>query len=260
MTLISEPTGKGRTPNPRRRAVTDTTATKAGASEEQLASFDFFSLPRELRDEIYLHSLTFKRKFRSQHGARLRGRRVTEPSLLQVSRQFHDEYLERAEQHTCLVIVDRPEFHGDSLKLPRPISRARNLELYLAVACDSPDHFTDQCRVVKEMRMHRKWIVNLCNQMRFLESLSITLIVDPHQHVNECEAKVLELQDKLTNFADLKALEVCHCDYAGKDVGWSFANKRTLEMKWSNEDGMLHRVKKGTASSVEEAVTKDFSA
>ena len=241
MTLITEPTGKGRTPNPRRRAASETDKVKPEDTAEQLTSFAFFALPRELRDEIYLHCLTFKRKFRSQHGARLRGRRVTETSLLQVSKQFRSEYLERAEQHMTFVIVDRPEFHGDPLKLPPAISRARYLELYLAIACDSPDHFTDQCRVVKEVRMHRKWIADLCDKMRFLESLSITLVVDPHQHVKECETKLLELQHKLTNINDLKALEVCHCDYAGKDVGWSFANKRTVVMEWSAEDGTLRR-------------------
>ncbi|KAK0942127.1 hypothetical protein LTR29_006372 [Friedmanniomyces endolithicus] len=249
ITVPVEPRSKARSPMPtsRRRAPTAADEVKPEGTPLQ-TTFNFFGLSRELRDMVYDFSLTFKRKIRSQHGARLRGRMVTEASLLLVSKQFSREYFERAQYHTCLIIVDRPEFHGDSFKIPRAISYARNVELFLAIACDSPDHFTDQCRVVKEVRMHRKWIVDLCQKMRRLESISIKLITDPHQHIEACEAKLLELQHKLTNFEELKNLAVYHCDYAGKETGWSFASKRTLVMEWSAKDGELHRVEAAKAS------------
>ncbi|KAK0259938.1 hypothetical protein LTS09_005272 [Friedmanniomyces endolithicus] len=249
ITVPVEPRSKARSPMPtsRRRAPTAADEVKPEGTPLQ-TTFNFFGLSRELRDMVYNFSLTFKRKIRSQHGARLRGRMVTEASLLLVSKQFSREYFERAQYHTCLIIVDRPEFHGDSFKIPRAISYARNVELFLAIACDSPDHFTDQCRVVKEVRMHRKWIVDLCQKMRRLESISIKLITDPHQHIEACEAKLLELQHKLTNFEELKNLAVYHCDYAGKETGWSFASKRTLVMEWSAKDGELHRVEAAKAS------------
>ncbi|TKA76310.1 hypothetical protein B0A55_04198 [Friedmanniomyces simplex] len=251
------PRSKARSPLPvsRRRSPTAADAVKPEVTEPPQITFNFFDLPRELRDLIYDFSLTFKRKIRSQHGARLRGRNVAESSLLLVNKQFRREYFERAEHHTCLVIVDRPEFHGDLLKLPPAISYARSLELYLAIACDSPDHFTDQCRVIKEARMHRKWIADLCQKMRQLQSLSIKLIIDPHQHIQACESKLLELQHKLTNFEELKALGVYHCDYAGKETGWSFASKRTVVMEWSAEDGELHAVEAKSASPDSETTT-----
>ncbi|KAK1080903.1 hypothetical protein LTR33_005136, partial [Friedmanniomyces endolithicus] len=250
ITVPVEPRSKARSPLPtsRRRAPTAADEVKPEGTAPPQTIFNFFGLSRELRDMVYDFSLTFKRKIRSQHGARLRGRMVTEASLLLVGKQFSREYFERAQYHTCFIIVDRPEFHGDFFKIPRALSYVRNVELFLAIACDSPDHFTDQCRVVKEVRMHRKWIADLCQKMRRLESISIKLITDPHQHIEACEAKLLELQHKLTNFEELKKLAVYHCDYAGKETGWSFASKRTLVMEWSAKDGELHRVEAPSAS------------
>ena len=102
---------------------------------EHKAVFDFFRLPRELRDEIYKHSLEFKRKLAPQHYARMRGRKVAELSPQLVSRQFGREYSDRAERESCLVIVDRDHFHGELFKLPRPMRSTRKLELHVALAC-----------------------------------------------------------------------------------------------------------------------------
>ncbi|KAK3648817.1 hypothetical protein LTR56_007257 [Elasticomyces elasticus] len=254
---VPELSVKARTHVLRKRAPTVEDEMKPEATETDLTSFNFFGLPKELRDLIYDFSLIYKRKIRSQHGARLRGRRVPEPSLVLVSKQVHHEYLQRAEHHTCLVIVDRPEFHGDPFRIPSAISYARNVELYLAIACDAPDHFTDQCRVVKEVRMHRKWIAQLSQKMRHLLSIKIHLIIDPHHHIEACEAKLLELQYMLTGFEELKALEVYHCDYAGKAMGWSFAGKRTLVMEWSEEHRELRRM--GAVGAVSDVMKQKMS-
>ncbi|KAK5108867.1 hypothetical protein LTR62_007757 [Meristemomyces frigidus] len=204
--------------------------------------FRFFDLPRELRDQIYTESLVYKRKYLSQHGARLRGRQVAHPNILLISKQFKTEYLERAEEHTTLVIVDRPEFHGEKITLPREISYARHVELHLAIACDAPDHFVNQCRVTKEVRMHHNWLSHLCSQMRHLKTLRIDLVIDPHQYIAACEQNLLELQYKLSNVPELMALRLLYCDYAGKDFGWDFSKKRTLAWELDGKDRMLHRV------------------
>jgi hypothetical protein len=213
------------------------------APELSKPAFPFFDLPRELRDEVYDSGLIFKQKIPTQTAARLRGRRVANPTLLQVSKQFRQEYLERAERQTCLVVVDRPEYHGESIKLPTSLSYIRKLEVHIAIACDAPDHLIDKCRVVKEMRMHHTWIASLCSQIRNLDSVSIKVVIDPHQYIDTCERHLLELQHKLTSVEELKLLEVWHCDYAGRveSAGWNFSKPRKLAMKWEERDGMLHR-------------------
>lgn len=207
--------------------------------------FEFFSLPRELRDKIYEEALQFKRKFEAQGGVRLRGRRIVQPSLLQVSHQFQQEYLECAETKTCLVIVDRDHYHGEMLELPTPVKYARKLELHLALACDSPDHIMNRCRILPEIRMHRKWIGDLCEQMKHLDSITIKVLMDAHDFIADCEQNLLAEQYRFANIEALTCLEVYHCDYyvgAKSGAAWNFQRPKKLFMKWSPERGELRRV------------------
>jgi hypothetical protein len=211
--------------------------------------FRFFDLPRELRDDIYDQSLVFKTKYASQHGVRLRARRSTILSLLLVNHQFQAEYLERAAQHTCLVVTDRGTFHGEDVKLPKPLSYARQLEVFLATCCESPSLHGDKrhpCSVIRELRMHRKWIVHLCAQMKFLQSLKIEVMLDPHGNVSGCEEAFLKHQHRLTNFdasiAPLKGLEVYHSSHYVSEGVWSFNRPRKLVLEWDAASGDVKRV------------------
>ncbi|KAK5124222.1 hypothetical protein LTR85_001925 [Meristemomyces frigidus] len=244
-----------------------TRSVKVAKNEAQEAGvFDFFSLPRELRDQIYEEALQYKKKFQSQHGARIRGRRIAEVSLQLVSKQFRQEYLERAERETCLVIVDRDHYHGEILRLPTPIKYAKKLELHLALACDQPDHIVGRCRVLPEIRMHRKWIVDLCEQMKHLESVAINVMIDPHAMVKDCEQSLLNEQYRFSNLDTLASVDVYHCAYyvgAGNAVvnataagsahaatttgkspssSWNFTRQRKLIMNFSPETGNLQRL------------------
>ena len=218
------------------------TELKTNLTTKDDSTFDFFRLPRELRDQIYFDSLFYKRKYPDQSSARVRGRRVVNPDLLLISKQFKSEYVERAEQHTALIIVDRPEYHGDNITLPNEITYARQLEVHIAIACDAPDHFGNQCRVTKEVRMHHRWLSNLCTKMRHLQSVRVDMVIDPHQYINDCEAKLMEMQYKLSNVLELSSLRLFYCDYAGRDFGWNFSKSRKLAWEWNAEDRSLHRV------------------
>ncbi|KAI7212189.1 hypothetical protein KC333_g7253 [Hortaea werneckii] len=221
--------------------------TSVSTQKKQTSTFNFFNLPRELRDSIYDESLIFKRKFEDQSGVRIRGRRLVQIHLLLINRQFRDEYLERAEKKTCLVIVDRDRYHGESLKLPAIMKYTRKLELHLALACDVPDHILSRCKVTQEVRMHRKWIGNLCDQMKHLESVKIHVLIDAHEHVTECEGHILKEQYRFTNLENLTSLEIFHCDYyvghKGTTCAWNFSRPRKVVMRWSAEKGELERVK-----------------
>lgn len=201
-------------------------------------------LPRELRDEIYsaFADLSFKTKLPSQHEARLRARRALIPELLRINRQFRDEYLESAAQKTALVIVDRAEYEGSPIELPQPLHYVRKLELHLAIACSAYNHVgANGCRVLRELRMHRKWITGLSAQMRHQDQLTIKLLLEPHHHVDDCEQRLLDEQSKFTNIQTLTLFEVYRCEYtAGRDEHWNFGKPRTLVMKWDGD--VLQRV------------------
>ncbi|EMC94949.1 hypothetical protein BAUCODRAFT_519967 [Baudoinia panamericana UAMH 10762] len=220
--------------------------------------FRFFDLPREMRDQIYDESLTFKQKYQSQHGIRLRGRRVVNPALLLVSKQFHQEYVERADRKTTLVIVDRNVYHGELLevsKLPKQLTCATKLEIHLALACNGEaDHITNGCRVLKELRMHRKWIVDLVRKMRRIGAIEIKVVLDPRDQGSVCERKFIELQYLFTNVEELQRLEVFHADYGMTGADWNFQKSRELVMEWTQGACEVRRVEmpsvKGEASSM----------
>lgn len=268
----------------------------------EVRSFNFFDFPRELRDQIYEEALEYKKKYRSQHSARIRGRRVADVSLLLVSHQFQQEYMEQAERNTCLLIVDRDHFHGENLKLPTPIKYARKLELYVALACeylltsmhsawwltvqigDEPDHIVGRCRILPELRMHRRWIVDLCHQMTHLQSVAIHVMIEPHAMIKDCEQNLLDQQYRFSNLEALTSVDVYHCDYffganaptsnttgatntntnagvttiANTDAGdkrcaWNFTKPRKLVIKLSPKSGSLERVSSKKDEAMEKA-------
>ncbi|KAF2764785.1 hypothetical protein EJ03DRAFT_16056 [Teratosphaeria nubilosa] len=237
----------------KRRDVRQTPAQPdAAARKAKTGVFRFFDLPRELRDQIYYDSLIFKRKFESQHGSRLRARRMADVNLLVISHRFREEYLERAERHTCVVVTDRGIYHGEFLKLPNPLKYATRLEIFVAACCESPalhGNSRHPCSVVREIRMHRKWIENLCSQMRNLSSLKIEIMLDPHKRVSGCEDALLREQHRLTGLdervAPLRSLEVYHSSHYVSEGVWSFNRPRTLVMRYVPETGELRRIEEG---------------
>lgn len=227
---------------------------RTGPRQPQI--FPFFSLPRELRDQIYAHALVFKHKLPSQHHVRLRARRVPILSLLLVSRQFRTEYHETAERLSCLIVVDRNTYHGEPLLVPRGLTYIRRLEVFLATCCEEPTHRDltaphplsgrRGCGVVPEMRMHRTWLTDLVGQLRGLEGVKVEVLLDPQQAL--CEGFLLAEQHRLMGGVrglgvEIKGFEVCYAEYLGSgEEAWNFLRKRRVVMRWDAERGQLIRI------------------
>jgi hypothetical protein len=135
--------------------------------------FDFFGLPRELRDVIYVLCLvdTPFREFdnkcaedESEDGfkAQLRDAPVTE--LLLVNRQFSEEYRSSAKLVQKLFVEDHiesqthdPYFKAETLpSAMKVIARAHfELSIRFTETCHiEPEH----CRVHKDINLHMRWI------------------------------------------------------------------------------------------------------
>ncbi|GAB1744413.1 hypothetical protein NU219Hw_g1691t1 [Hortaea werneckii] len=106
--------------------------------------FDFFGLSRELRDTIYDDLLTDNTLL--QTGDDLSGfsflaKGTVDTNFLLVSRSFHDELKERAEETLHVTVQD----HGDDLsdlyeaKFPPLLLRVRSLTLQLWLGCHGDD-------------------------------------------------------------------------------------------------------------------------
>ncbi|KAK0942131.1 hypothetical protein LTR29_006376 [Friedmanniomyces endolithicus] len=155
--------------------------------------FDFFRLPRELRDLIYneLDTTTARVKVTRKWSTKLRGiaHDLPAPKMLQFSHRFSAEYRSIVQKKTTLVIEDhfgdftRPE--DISLELSPSVSAIQlvRLELYAAhsrlpVDCRGED--MDCCITGRDIALHKRWIPVLLAKLSQLTSLTIDVHI-PYQ-------------------------------------------------------------------------------
>jgi len=84
--------------------------------------FDFFGLPRELRDKIYEQPILFEYEHLptdSENGLIAKAKKL-DTSLLLVSRQFRDEYTERCAGRQVLCMRDHCKYLGSKDVIPLP--------------------------------------------------------------------------------------------------------------------------------------------
>ena len=100
--------------------------------------FDFFGLPRELRDNIYEQPVLFEYEHLPTDREKdlITKAKKLRTSLLLVSRQFREEYTERCTGQEILCIRDHCEALGATTVLPSP-NRARFWAIEYFVM---PDH------------------------------------------------------------------------------------------------------------------------
>ena len=204
--------------------------------------FAFFSLPPELRDQIYELLLEPEHPLPSQYGLRFQVKNAINAELLLISHQFKDEYLESAEAKAVIVLEDECEYQGELLQFPSPLRYLRKLEVHLAITCDSHYYAAQDWGVVEEFRMHRNWVMEFMAHTQPLLSLSINLYLAPDAHVESCEQSVLEHHSKLTSLDDLTDLRVYQCKYEEPGKGWDFNVHKVLVMEYSQETEALRRV------------------
>lgn len=214
------------------------------------AVFDFFGMPRELRDFVYDKSLTAKFELDRRGDAYEAGvfaRWIPTTRLLLVSRQFNTELRERSTCFSVLTIEERlSETLSIDLTLTNHVALIPRLELKLSLQCGGDDHDGSavHCSVESEIDMHAAWIKELIAQMVRLHSLSIELYISPCADVSTCEEQVLVHQSRLTGPGLITAFNVFHCDVGPED--FCYDRPKKLVMAWSEETKCLQRVERRT--------------
>lgn len=92
------------------------------SANDSIRFFDFFGLPRELRDKIYEQPVLFEYEHlptTSREDLITKAKKLR-TSLLLVSRQFRDEYTERCAGQQALCMRDHCAFRGDIAVSPSP--------------------------------------------------------------------------------------------------------------------------------------------
>ena len=143
--------------------------------------FDFFGLPRELRNEIY--SLLTKEEVLNSgittdgyaESIRVTVKNAMLPKLFVLNRQFQAEYEEQFERGQTIVFKDvgsttlrRPDF-GDKY------SNAPNAEVLCMAVCVARGCDGDRCAVTDSFKSHAAWIKSSVQQLKKLEQLLIKI-------------------------------------------------------------------------------------
>ncbi|KAK1072751.1 hypothetical protein LTR74_002266 [Friedmanniomyces endolithicus] len=216
------------------------------------AAFDFFGLPRELRDFIYevLETTTARVKVTHKWSTKLRAKAhdLPAPKMLQLSHRFSSEYRSIVQKKTTLVIEDhfgdftRPE--DITVELSRSVSTIQlvRLELYVAhtllpVDCRGGD--MDCCITGRDVALHKRWIPVLLAKLSQLTSLTIHVHIPYHCGDAEKRSALVEHVSALTTLPGSEGItvivnpgvryeDVARWDYTSLDKEKVLTWKRTV--------------------------------
>lgn len=153
----------------------------------------FFSLPRELRDDIYS-------MVREDHTIMLNKKtfacRTLVPSVRLVSRQFKSEYDQSAQLNTSVHILDSfQEFaQGERLhripsilRIPRIATNSSRLVVNWSVLYDCDKPFgglqTGLSDGAFEIQRNLSKLIRLCSSLPFLKEVCVCMFIHPRQHL-----------------------------------------------------------------------------
>lgn len=150
----------------------------------------FFSLPRELRDDIYSmvrkdHTLTLNRKIFAC--------RTLVPSVRLVSRQFKSEYDQSAQTNTSVHILDSSQelAQGERLhhipRVPRFAANSSRLVVNWSVLYDCNKPFgglqTGLSDGAFEIQRNLSKLVRLASSLPFVVEVCVCMFIHPRQHL-----------------------------------------------------------------------------
>lgn len=136
--------------------------------------FDFFALPRELRNMVY--PLLVEDHILNEHLATTEARilHVPLPELQTLSHQFRDEYNETFKQGLTINFEDyRAE--GYWPEIPPPPQNITKAKFILLMICDSSNCAHHVCQAEEDTAHHLEWITEIIPNMKDLKSVEVTV-------------------------------------------------------------------------------------
>ena len=197
------------------------TSKMAGNGQNSNASgevFDFFGLPRELRDAIYeVDSLTERQtaplSVNERKGAHIVNHKPL-TNLLLVSRTFKLEYATRLERLRRVTLEDHALMENGTLKLESAACETPGLELGLVIrthdsneSTESEPGLTPARQVHLEVEFHMGWISDLIKRMNKLSTIRIVLLLHPSSVV---KAYFEALMSELSTLTEIDKVEDGH--------------------------------------------------
>lgn len=218
-------------------------ACESGQQQPNMAEhhvFDFFGLPRELRDAIYDHlgvdvevnPLVNDADESESISAVVRNVALT--SLLTLNGQFKAEYEQQlAGQRTLLLYDTGCYIPSGSVSWSDKLRSITKVEVRIIVSCDAGKDCMggpgSRCQAFKELQMHQAWIRNVLTQLPMVQSVCIKYFLAWHAASDLAWSKMphgpkhRQTLLELTNTTSLRCLEV-------------YPYSTTEELKKSDED------------------------
>lgn len=200
--------------------------------------FDFFGLPRELRDEIYKHALESKVHIKSPSSVRISVANGPSTSLQLTSRQFRSEYLDAARTDGLLILQDVCT-RLPTIALSEPLRSLPRVEFRLWLVCGRKHEDARYgCRALEELDLHARWVRTALSQMRTPEAIFlVTLCNCPG--IETCKVYVVENQTTLTRLPGFRDLILYQGDFDFANTG---AAEPKVVMMYSAETQQLEPI------------------
>lgn len=206
--------------------------------------FPFFDLPAELRNEVYDFSLGNVETHIRKH-VKAQTTNVASINLLLVSRQFNQEYADRAEsakEFATLKLSETPCNCPSNIALPPSAKTIKHVTFELAF------DETNVVEMYEKSFKHLRRITFVLKQMRTVKTLDFR-----HHFIDWREEEFFGVEyaffwlrgDKLLKLSCLTKLECYFLDeQKHPDTSiWDFDDKAKLSIKWNKETGKLEYVK-----------------
>lgn len=226
------------------------------SSSHRAKPFNFFGLPRELRDIVYDHSLAYEETWGPPtHGLEVRiiGAPVT--SLLLVSRQFGEEYRESVKRNAELTFVDPDPI--DSMDtglsnyeaLPKTLRSIDHAHFALWVLCTHSHkvHKEKKCLSTAILRDYLDGIEPLLSNILSAGSSSVTLYFESRgKKPRSCLQALEKEHERLTSLPGLKRLYFAKADsYLSGGPGLTY-----VFMEWDKKTGTSRSVGKSEGAGM----------
>lgn len=205
--------------------------------------FDFFTMARELRDQIYDKILMCQPPIDlgTKPGPRIIVEHAMPVRLALVSRQFYKECKERMKHTLCLVLKDHEDFFdANEMQLPAITSQAAELEFHIEnkYLYGGHSHVDDECGTMGEFQFHSEWITMVIKAQQQVRPISIDLYLRKQRTgVDHFDA----VHDHRAILTGLQGLTMLKVHQFPRHMPLFDCQSRTV-LKWSTEDGQLKRV------------------
>lgn len=216
--------------------------------------FDFFGLPRELRDLIYAELLVGMAKIECEDGRSghltIFVRNLPMANIALVNHQLHEEYSWLATKAgPKLLVEDRMTegAHCTSPAIPDRFHGAHHLELNLFAYCfeDGQHDETDlTCTGVEDdIRNHQERLNGLAAQLPRLQSVDVAIHITRGSNTRPCIATIKAASQNLASISSLRSLNVYQNGTMCSDaVNWDYSIGEEPTMRWISGTSLLEEM------------------